>query len=449
MFKDDTQINDVSLEEKDIDSLITDIDSEIQNINRKTNDIDPELKAVVKEELIRQQRHVELIASENYVSLPVLRLAGSILTNKYAEGYPGRRYYGGCEFVDKSENLAIERLKALFNAEHANVQPHSGSQANAAAYQAILKPNDIVLAMSLDAGGHLTHGHKLNFSGIVYQFHGYGVDEKTQQLDYEAIRQQALELKPKLIVAGASAYSRTIDFTKFREIADEVGALLMVDMAHIAGLIAAGLHPNPVVVADIVTTTTHKTLRGPRSGAILCKKELAKAIDRAVFPGQQGGPLEHIIAAKAQAFYEAATPEFKAYQQQIMANCKVLENIFRKHDVKLISGGTDNHLMIIDVKTSFNRTGQECENILHQIDVICNKNMIPFDKEKPMTTSGIRIGTAAMTTRGWKEKEFEQLANIIISVLKENGNTEENVAKHKHQIGILLKDFPIYENYQL
>lgn len=408
-------------------------------------EIDSKLKEIINNELKRQQDHVELIASENYVSIPILKALGTVLTNKYAEGYPGKRYYGGCEFIDEVENLAIERLKKLFNAEHANVQPHSGSQANAAVYQALLKPHDVVLAMSLDAGGHLTHGHKLNFSGIVYEFHGYGVDQKTQQLDYDAIRNQALAIKPKLIVAGASAYSKIIDFNKFRAIADEVGAILMVDMAHIAGLIIAGLHPNPVLVADVVTTTTHKTLRGPRGGAILCQQKWAKMIDRAVFPGQQGGPLEHVIAAKAQAFHEAASSEFKNYQKQVITNCQIMQQVFRENNVKMISDGSDNHLLIVDVKTAFNRTGQECETILAQINVICNKNMIPFDSEKPMVTSGIRLGTAAMTTRGWKEAEFVELTKIIVTVLKNNDASE--IAHYKKVIADLLLKFPIYENY--
>lgn len=416
--------------------------------------INPQIKVLLEKELKRQQEHVELIASENYASLAVIKLAGTIFTNKYAEGYPNKRYYGGCEYIDESENLARDLLIKLFaingvNAEdiYANVQPHSGSQANAAAYQAILKPNDVVLAMDLNSGGHLTHGYKLNFSGIIYKFESYGVDEETQQLDYEDIRKKAKEIKPKLIVAGASAYSRIINFQKFREICDEVGAKLLVDMAHIAGLVAAGLHPNPVGIADIVTTTTHKTLRGPRGGAILCKKELAKLVDSAVFPGQQGGPLEHIILAKSQAFSEALSEEFKIYQQQIIKNCKVLEDEFKKEQVKLVSNGTDNHLLIIDVKKSFNKSGQECEKILHQINIICNKNLIPFDKEKPMVTSGIRLGTPAMTTRGWKEKEFIELAKIITSVLKDSSIS--NIEKTKEKVLNLLKDFPIYENYNL
>lgn len=406
--------------------------------------IDKELVQLIDKELKRQQNHVELIASENYVSPAILKIAGSVLTNKYAEGYPGKRYYGGCEFIDEIEILAIERLKKIFGAEHANVQPHSGSQANAAAYQALLQPNDIVLAMDLNSGGHLTHGHKLNFSGINYNFHFYSVNRDTQQLDYDEILNIALEVKPKLIVAGASAYSKKIDFSKFKEIADKVGAKLMVDMAHIAGLVAAGLHPSPIKYADVVTTTTHKTLRGPRGGAILCTKNIMKDIDRSVFPGQQGGPLEHIIACKAQAFEEALQPEFKKYQEQVIKNCQKLVEVFQRNSWEVISGGSDNHLLMIDVKKSIDMTGKDVEKMLQDINIICNKNMIPFDKANPFTTSGIRLGTPAMTTRGWKEKEFEKLANIIINYLAEKNINNEIIKKYQEQVNALLINFPIY-----
>lgn len=406
--------------------------------------VDKKLEQLINNELERQQNHVELIASENYVSPAILKIAGSVLTNKYAEGYPGRRYYGGCEFIDEIENLAIERLKELFGADHANVQPHSGSQANAAAYQALLQPNDIVLSMDLNSGGHLTHGHNLNFSGINYKFHFYGVNKDTEQLDYDEILDIALKFKPKLIVAGASAYAKKIDFKKFREIADKVGAKLMVDMAHIAGLVAVGLHPSPIKYADVVTTTTHKTLRGPRGGAILCNANMSKDVDRAVFPGQQGGPLEHIIACKAQAFEEALQPEFKEYQGQVIKNCQKLVEIFQKYNWKVISGGSDNHLLMIDVKKSIGMTGKEVEKKLQDINIICNKNMIPFDEATPFTTSGIRLGTPAMTTRGWKEEQFEKLANIIITYLQEKDINIEIIEKYKQKVDKLLINFPIY-----
>ena len=378
---------------------------------------DTQIQHIIEREALRQRHNIELIASENFVSKDVREAAGSVLTNKYAEGYPSRRYYGGCEVIDDAENLARERLCQLFGAEHANVQPHAGSQANMAVYLTILEPGDKVLGMDLNAGGHLTHGHPLNFSGSLYEFHSYGVNKETECLDYEEIRQRALEVKPKLIVAGASAYSRTIDFKKFREIADEVGAYL-VDMAHIAGLVAAGLHPNPCEVADFVTTTTHKTLRGPRGGAVLCKEKYAKELDKRIFPGMQGGPLMHIIAAKAVCFHEALLPEFKDYAAQIIKNCKALANELENQGFRLVAGGTDNHLLLVDVKNSVGLSGKEAEKLLDEVHITCNKNAIPFDTERPMVTSGIRLGTAAMTTKGYTEKEFIQIAKWISDVLK-------------------------------
>ncbi|WFQ90478.1 serine hydroxymethyltransferase [Mycoplasma feriruminatoris] len=406
--------------------------------------INPLIKESLQKELHRQQSHIELIASENYVSEAVLELNGSVLTNKYAEGYPGKRYYGGCEFIDEIESLGIKTAKELFNAEHANIQPHSGSQANDAAYKALLEPKDRVVAMSLDAGGHLTHGYHINFSGNTYDFRFYGVNKDTEQLDYNEIEQIVLEHKPKLIVAGASAYSRIIDFKKFREIADKVGAYLMVDMAHIAGLVAAGVHPNPVEYADIVTTTTHKTLRGARGGLILCKQEFAKKVDSAVFPGSQGGPLENLIAGKTQALLEASTEEFKQYARQIVKNSKALANVLQENGLRLVAGGSDNHLINVDVKSTLQITGKKAEKILESIGIICNKNMIPFDTEKPFYTSGIRLGTPAMTTRGFKEEEFKQVGLIIVSALKDQ--SEENLEKLAKQVVSLCEKFPIYQN---
>jgi Glycine/serine hydroxymethyltransferase len=344
-------------------------------------------------ELARQQDSIELIASENLVSEQVMAVAGSVLTNKYAEGYPGKRYYGGCQNVDLAENIAIDRAKQIFGAEHINVQPHSGSQANMAVYMSVLKPGDKVLGMSLDAGGHLTHGHPLNFSGLSYTFYGYGVDKETEMIDYDALEAQALAIKPQMIVAGASAYARTIDFKRFRAIADKVGAYLFVDMAHIAGLVAAGCHPSPIPYADFVSTTTHKTLRGPRGGMVLCKKEYAKALDRSVFPGTQGGPLMHIIAAKAVALGEALEPEFQTYQEQVVKNAATMATKFKSLGAKLVSGGTDNHLLLVDVKATYGITGKKAENLLDTVNITLNKNAIPFDEEKPFYTSGIRIGT--------------------------------------------------------
>ncbi|AVN60130.1 serine hydroxymethyltransferase [Mesoplasma entomophilum] len=394
-------------------------------------------------ELKRQQDHIELIASENYVSEAVLQLSGSVLTNKYAEGYPDKRYYGGCEFVDQIEKQGIELAKKIFNAEHANLQPHSGSQANEAVYRALLQNGDKIVSMSLDAGGHLTHGYPINFSGNNYDFKFYGVNKETEEIDFEEVRRVVLEHKPKLIVAGASAYSRIIDFKKFKEIADEVGALLMVDMAHIAGLVAGGVHPNPMEYADVVTTTTHKTLRGARGGMILSKAEIGKKIDSAVFPGTQGGPLENQIAGKVQALYEADTPEFKKYVQQVVENSKAFAKALADNGMRLIANGTDNHLINLDVKNTLNVTGKDAEKILESIGIVSNKNMIPFDTEKPFVTSGIRVGTAAMTTRGFKENEFREVARIIASALKDQ--SQNNLDKLAIEVANLCKQFPIYE----
>ncbi|MBW3057690.1 serine hydroxymethyltransferase [Spiroplasma poulsonii] len=409
--------------------------------------VNPQIKELINLELKRQQDHIELIASENYVSEAVLAVTGSILTNKYAEGYPFHRYYGGCEYIDQIEQLAIDKVKELFQAEHANVQAHSGSQANASAYYALLQPHDTILAMDLAAGGHLTHGHKVNFSGRLYNFCIYGVDPKTEMLDYDEIEKIAVEVKPKLIVAGASAYSREIDFKKFRVIADKVGALLMVDMDYIAGLVAAGLHQSPIPYADVVTSTTHKTLRGPRGGLILSKQKWAKKIDGAVFPGNQGGPLEHVIAAKAQCFLEALEPSFNQYQAEIVNNAKVLATTLKGKNLRLVADGTDNHLLMVDVKSSLGISGQQAKEILQKIGIICNKNMIPFDQESPVVTSGIRLGTAAMTTSGFGSKEFQQIGEIIYYVLKEP--TDENIAKYQNEVKKLLHDFPIYSNWHL
>ncbi|WP_053391567.1 serine hydroxymethyltransferase [Spiroplasma kunkelii] len=410
-------------------------------------EVNSQIKKLIDLELKRQQNHVELIASENYVSEAILAITGSILTNKYAEGYPFHRYYGWCEYVDQVEQLAIDKAKKLFQAEHANVQPHSGSQANAAAYYALLQPRDTILAMDLAAGGHLTHGHNVNFSGRLYDFRSYQVDPTTEMLDYNEIEKIAIEVKPKLIVAGASAYSREIDFKKFRAIADKVGALLIVDMAHIAGLIAAGLHQSPIPYAAVVTSTTHKTLRGPRGGLILSKQKWAKKINSAVFPGNQGGPLEHVIAAKAQCFLEALQPDFKTYQAEIINNAKVLTETLKANNLRLVADGIDNHLLMVDVKNSLGISGQMAEEILQKIGIICNKNMIPFDKESSMVTSGIRLGTAAMTTRGFGSKEFKQIGEIIYNALKEP--TENNIVKYQEEVKNLLSDFPIYSTWKL
>ncbi|HDC6185986.1 TPA: serine hydroxymethyltransferase [Staphylococcus aureus] len=405
---------------------------------------DKVIAEAIEREFQRQNSNIELIASENFVSEAVMEAQGSVLTNKYAEGYPGRRYYGGCEFVDVTESIAIDRAKALFGAEHVNVQPHSGSQANMAVYLVALEMGDTVLGMNLSHGGHLTHGAPVNFSGKFYNFVEYGVDKDTERINYDEVRKLALEHKPKLIVAGASAYSRTIDFKKFKEIADEVNAKLMVDMAHIAGLVAAGLHPNPVEYADFVTTTTHKTLRGPRGGMILCKEEYKKDIDKTIFPGIQGGPLEHVIAAKAVAFGEALENNFKTYQQQVVKNAKVLAEALINEGFRIVSGGTDNHLVAVDVKGSIGLTGKEAEETLDSVGITCNKNTIPFDQEKPFVTSGIRLGTPAATTRGFDEKAFEEVAKIISLALK-NSKDEEKLQQAKERVAKLTAEYPLHQ----
>ncbi|MEO4532089.1 serine hydroxymethyltransferase [Staphylococcus aureus] len=405
---------------------------------------DKVIAEAIEREFQRQNSNIELIASENFVSEAVMEAQGSVLTNKYAEGYPGRRYYGGCEFVDVTESIAIDRAKALFGAEHVNVQPHSGSQANMAVYLVALEMGDTVLGMNLSHGGHLTHGAPVNFSGKFYNFVEYGVDKDTERINYDEVRKLALEHKPKLIVAGASAYSRIIDFKKFKEIADEVNAKLMVDMAHIAGLVAAGLHPNPVEYADFVTTTTHKTLRGPRGGMILCKEEYKKDIDKTIFPGIQGGPLEHVIAAKAVAFGEALENNFKTYQQQVVKNAKVLAEALINEGFRIVSGGTDNHLVAVDVKGSIGLTGKEAEETLDSVGITCNKNTIPFDQEKPFVTSGIRLGTPAATTRGFDEKAFEEVAKIISLALK-NSKAEEKLQQAKERVAKLTAEYPLYQ----
>ena len=397
---------------------------------------------LIEQEADRQQNNIELIASENFVSEDILTVTGSILTNKYAEGYPNRRYYGGCEIIDEIEQLAIDRLKEIYNAEHANVQAHSGSQANAAVYLAFLEPGDTVLGMDLSAGGHLTHGHKMNFSGKLYNFVSYNVDPATETIDYDLVLEAALEHKPKMIVAGASAYARFIDFKKFREIADKVGAYLMVDMAHIAGMVAVGLHPNPIPYADVVTSTTHKTLRGPRGGIILSKKEYAKKIDSALFPGSQGGPLEHVIAGKAICFHEALQPDFKDYQQQVLDNAKVLAKTLEEEGFRLVSGGTDNHLVLLDVKNAIGVDGHTAEVALDKVHITCNKNMIPYDKESPMKTSGIRVGTPAMTSRGFKEEEFKQVGLLISKTLK-NLDDEAVIEEVRTSVKELTDQFPM------
>lgn len=405
---------------------------------------DPELYQSMENEKKRQQDNIELIASENFVSQAVMEAMGSVLTNKYAEGYPGKRYYGGCEFVDVAENLARDRVKELFGADHANVQPHSGAQANMAVYSAVLEPGDTVLGMNLNHGGHLTHGSPVNFSGKLYKFEEYGVDEKTEQLDYDLVMKKAKEVKPKMIVAGASAYSRMIDFAKFREIADAVDAYLMVDMAHIAGLVAADLHQNPVPYADFVTTTTHKTLRGPRGGVILCKADYAKKIDSSVFPGMQGGPLMHVIAAKATAFKEALSDEFKEYAEQVVKNAAILGEELTNAGVRIVSGGTDNHLLLLDVK-QIGFSGKDAEKILDEILITTNKNTIPFDTESPFVTSGVRIGTAAVTTRGFKEAEMKEIADIIATALK-NHEDQATLEELKNRVLKLTDKYPLYEN---
>lgn len=404
--------------------------------------IDPEVADALQAETERQRGNIELIASENFTSRAVMEAQGSTATNKYAEGYPGRRYYGGCEFVDVVESLAIERAKALFGAGHANVQPHSGAQANTAVYFAMLTPGDTVLGMNLSHGGHLTHGHPINLSGKYFNFVPYGVTKETETIDYDALLDLAKEHKPKMIVAGASAYPRIIDFPRIRRIADEVGAFVMVDMAHIAGLVATGLHPSPVPYAEFVTTTTHKTLRGPRGGLILCQEQFAKKIDQAIFPGTQGGPLMHVIAGKAVAFKEAASPEFKAYQAQVVKNAKVFAAALMNRGFRVISGGTDNHLMLVSVR-EHGLTGLQAERLLDSCAITVNKNTIPFDPEKPFITSGLRIGTPAVTTRGMKEAEMLEISGIIADVL-DNPDDESVLHAAKQKVESLTKRFPLY-----
>jgi len=403
---------------------------------------DPEVYAAIQKEVRRQNDNLEMIASENFTSLAVLEAQGSVLTNKYAEGYPGRRWYGGCEYADIVETLAIERAKTIFGAEHVNVQAHSGSQANMAVYFAAINPGDTVLAMDLAAGGHLTHGHPHNFSGRFFKMVGYGVDRKTESLDYDVIAELAKIHKPKMILAGASAYPRTIDFKRFRQIADSVGAYLFVDMAHIAGLIAAGIHPSPVPYAEFVTSTTHKTLRGPRGGFILCKKEFAKKIDSQIFPGIQGGPLMHVVAAKAVAFAEALTPEFKQYQVQLVKNAAELADALEKKGFRIVSGGTDTHLMLVDLNAK-NTTGADASRILGEVNITVNKNLIPFDEKSPAVTSGIRLGTAAISTRKMKEEQMQKIAGLINEAL-ENQADPQKLARIKKETIALTKKFPLY-----
>ena len=403
---------------------------------------DPEVYEAMRLELSRQRDNIELIASENFVSPAVMAAVGSHLTNKYAEGLPGKRYYGGCQYVDIVENLAIERCKQLFGCEHANVQPHSGAQANTAVYFALLTPGDTILGMNLSHGGHLSHGSPVNISGKYFKVVPYGVSEKDERIDYAELERIAVEAKPKMIVAGASAYPRVIDFAKLREIADKVGALLMVDIAHIAGLVAAGLHPSPVPYADIVTTTTHKTLRGPRGGVIMCKEQYAKAIDKAVFPGTQGGPLMHVIAGKAVAFKEALSPAFKEYQQQVVKNAAAMADEFTKCGVRLVSGGTDNHLMLLDLRDK-NMTGKELEKMLDEVNITANKNTIPFETTSPFVTSGVRIGTPSITTRGFKEEDARLVARLIAKIIDEK---EAAFGAVRAEVKKLCEKYPLYLN---
>jgi glycine hydroxymethyltransferase len=406
--------------------------------------MDKELFSIIEEEKQRQQNNIELIASENFVSEEVLKAQGSILTNKYAEGYPGRRYYGGCQIVDKIETLAIERVKKLFNAKFANVQPHSGSQANMAVYRALLSPGEKVMGMNLSHGGHLTHGSPVNFSGKDYNIISYNVDEDSEMINYDKLIRMAKDERPKLIVAGGSAYPRKIDFKKFKEAADACGALLMVDMAHIAGLVAAGLHDNPLDYADVVTSTTHKTLRGPRGGLILTNDpDIAKKIDKTIFPGIQGGPLMHVIAAKAVAFYEALQKDFITYQEQVIKNAQILAVTLQDEGFRIVSGGTDNHLMLVDVMGSINMSGKEAETILDSINITCNKNVIPNDTESPQITSGIRLGTPAMTTRGFNEEDFVKVGKIIAQALK-NHTDQKLLEELKQQVKELVSKYPLY-----
>jgi glycine hydroxymethyltransferase len=409
---------------------------------RRLSDVDPEIAKVLLDETRRQEEGLELIASENFVSPAVMEAAGSVLTNKYAEGYPGKRYYGGCEVVDVAEHLAISRAKELFGADYVNVQPHSGSQANMGAYMAIMKPGDTMLSLDLNSGGHLTHGAAFNFSGKLYKVVHYGLTRDTETLDYAQAAELAREHKPRVIVVGASAYPRVIDFAKFREIADSVGAALMVDMAHIAGLVAAGVHPSPVPLADIVTTTTHKTLRGPRGGMVLSKEQYGKTLNSQIFPGIQGGPLMHVIAAKAVAFREALTPEFKAYQRQIVANAKALAEALQRGGLRLCSGGTDNHLMLVDLRPK-NLTGKVAEAVLDKAGITVNKNMIPFDPEKPMVTSGVRIGTPAITSRGLKEADMATVGALVVEAL-DNAADEKRLAAVHAKVKEFTRAFPLY-----
>jgi len=403
---------------------------------------DPEVYRCILSELERERTTLELIASENFTSLAVMEAQGSVLTNKYAEGYPGRRYYGGCEFVDQAESLAIERARELFGAEHANVQPHSGSQANMAVYFAVLRPGDVVMGMDLAHGGHLTHGSRVNFSGMLYHFVPYGVDERTETIDYVALEKRAQEVRPKLIVAGGSAYPRFIDFERMRAICDKVGAYLMVDMAHFAGLVAAGIHPSPIPYAHFVTTTTHKTLRGPRGGIVLCKREFAQAIDKALFPGVQGGPLMHVIAAKAVALGEAATLDFVAYQKQVVGNAQALASALQERGYRLVSGGTDTHLLLVDLR-SLGVTGKEAEELLDRVGITVNKNVIPFDPQKPTVTSGIRLGTPACTTRGMREGEMREIGSLVDAVLR-GREDPTTLAEVRRRVLDLCSRFPLY-----
>jgi glycine hydroxymethyltransferase len=404
---------------------------------------DPEIYAAIQQETLRQEHNLELIASENIVSEAVLEAQGSVLTNKYAEGYPGKRYYGGCEYMDIVEQLAIDRAQALFGAEHVNVQPHSGAQANMAAYFSQLQPGDTILSMNLSHGGHLTHGSPVNFSGKFFKVIPYGVRESDQRIDYHEVAALAQQHRPKMIVAGHSAYPREIDAAAFRRIADEVGAMVMVDIAHFAGLVAAGIHPSPIPYADLVTTTTHKTLRGPRGGMIMCRRELAKSVDSSVFPGNQGGPLMHVIAAKAVALKEALTPEFKVYQRQIVANAKALASGLMRRGFRLVSGGTDNHLMLLDLRDT-ELTGKVAQETLDRARITVNKNAIPFDTRSPFVTSGIRIGTPAVTSRGMKEAEMERIADLITRALQKVGD-EQGLAKIGDEVSALCRQFPIYQ----
>lgn len=403
---------------------------------------DPQIAEAIANELGRQRNKLEMIASENFVSKAVMEAQGSVLTNKYAEGYPGKRYYGGCEYVDVVEQLAIDRAKKLFGAEHVNVQPHSGSQANFGVCFALLKPGDTIMGMNLSHGGHLTHGSPVNFSGIYFNVVPYGVDPETECIDYDEMRRIAIETKPKMIIGGGSAYSRIIEFDKMADIAHEVGAILMVDMAHFAGLVAAGLHPNPCEYADIVTTTTHKTLRGPRGGMILCKEEYAKAIDKAIFPGIQGGPLMHVIAAKAVALGEALQPDFKEYGKQVIANAKTLAETLQSEGLKVVSGGTDTHVMLVDVRST-GLTGKEAEHILDDSNITCNKNTIPFDPASPFITSGIRLGSPALTSRGFKEEDMQEVAKIIVKILN-NSADEAVLTEAKARVKVLCDKHPLY-----